>query len=156
MRPALGLLCTAVFASFLAVAIAGEDGGRFAVAKRALIDSAQFRPAIALHDVRPATSSGFVTITGVVFSRSPIDRVTVGDRSAVIRPAEAADLVSLARTPDGATELPFRTFFEVPDAALTRVGANDLEIVAATAEGRRSDVHRLTLVRSAEDTPTDH
>jgi len=155
VRSVSGVLCTLLLAATATAAMA-ESSGVTAVASRRLIDAPQFRPGIALHAIAPRGDAGFVTITGVVFSRSPIDRVTVGERAAVIRPAEAEDLNSLDRVPEGAAELPFRTFFEVPDAALGRVGANDLEIVAVTAEGRTSDIHRLTIVRAAERADTDN
>lgn len=116
-------------------------------AKRALFNSTGFRPQVTLHDVAVTTDKPFVSITGVVFSRSAIDRVTIGDRTAATRQAEPKDLMNLQRVPDGATEAPYRTYFEVRDYNLPKFGANDIEIRGMDGEGRGSDVHRLTVVR---------
>lgn len=115
--------------------------------KRPLFDTSIFRPQIAFHELEIVTDAEFTTISGVVFSRQPIDEVSVGDRVAMIRPAEPKDLVRLKRVPKGATEAPFRTYFEVPDTGLPQLGANDIDVRARTADGRESDMHRLTLIK---------
>ena len=49
----------------------------------------------------------------------------------------------------------YRTYFEVPDAPLPELGVAELEIRAATTDGRYSDVHRLTVVRIPRPAPAD-
>lgn len=122
---------------------AGEEGKE----DRPLFDTSMFRPQVVFHDVELITEAEFVTISGVVFSRQPIDEVKVGERVAMVRPAEPKDLVKLDRVPDGASEAPFRTYFEVPDTGLPKLGANDIDVRAETADGRESNVHRLTLIK---------
>lgn len=117
--------------------------------KKPLFDTSMFRPVIAFHEISPVVDDEFVTLTGVVFSRSPVDRVTVGERVAMIRPAEPKDLVKLQKVPPGASDAPFRTYFEVPDAGLPRLGANDLDVRALSADGRLSDLHRITIIKTA-------
>lgn len=107
----------------------------------------EFRPIIVFQDLPTATSHSFVSIAGVVFSRAPVDSVTVSERSAQLRQAEPKDLVKLQRVPPGAVEMPFRTVFEVVDAALAKPGPNTLVIVASSSDGRVSETHRLTIVR---------
>ena len=114
-----------------------------------------FRPQVVLHELPLVTDAAFVTVTGVVFSHAPIDRVTVGERTALLRPAEPKDLVKLTRVPAGATDAPFRTYFEVPDAGLPRVGVNDLAIRAVGTDGRVSDLHRVTVVRTTTKPEND-
>ncbi len=116
--------------------------------KKPLFDTSMFRPIVAFHEISPVVDAEFVTLTGVVFSRSPIDRVTVGERVAMIRPAEPKDLVKLQKVPPGASDAPFRTYFEVPDAGLPRLGANDLDVRALSADGRMSDLHRITIIKT--------
>jgi hypothetical protein len=144
------LLCTVCLASF---AIAAEDGEK----DRPLFDTSMFRPQIVFHDLEIVTDDDFVTISGVVFSRQPIDEVEVDDRVAMVRPAEPKDLVKLERVPQGASEAPFRTYFEVPDTGLPSLGANDVEVRARTTDGRESDVHRVTLIKrsSGDETASD-
>lgn len=115
---------------------------------RPVFDLSAFRPQIVLHEVSLVTDAAFVTVTGVVFSRTPIEKVTVGERSASVRMAEPKDLVRLTKVPAGASDAPYRTYFEVPDAGLPKLGANDLEVVAYGVDGRISDSHRATIVRS--------
>ena len=115
---------------------------------RSPFNTEMFRPQVVLHEVPLVTDAAFVTVTGVVFSHAPIDRVTVGERTALLRPAEPKDLVKLAKVPPSATDAPFRTYFEVPDAGLPRIGVNDLEIRAWGTDGRKSDLHRVTVVRT--------
>lgn len=122
--------------------------------KRPLFDTSAFRPQVVLYPVPMVTQNQFVTVSGVVFSRSQVEKVTVGERTATLRPAEPKDLVKLDRVPDGASDAPFRTYFEVPDAGLSRTGANDLEVRAYGADQRVSDAHRLTVVRSATPATT--
>lgn len=109
-----------------------------------------YRPQVVMHDVPRTTSAAFVTISGVIFSRTPIDRVSIGSRTATLRQAEPKDLVKIEKAPEGATDAPHRTYFEVPDAGLPRLGANDLEVRAYGTDGRNSDLHRITVVRSAK------
>jgi hypothetical protein len=135
------LLCTVCLVS-LAVA-----GGEAEEEKRPLFDTSMFRPQIVFHELEVVTDAEFVTISGIVFSRQPIDEVSVGDRVAMVRPAEPKDLVQLERIPQGASEAPFRTYFEVPDAGLPLLGANDIDVRARTADGRESDKHRVTLIK---------
>ncbi len=147
MRSARGSLCAVILAiAFATVPLvaAPPAGGS---GEKSLIDASRFRPMIAFHDFETTVDAEFVTLTGVVFSRAPIETLTVGERTATLRPAESKDLVSLARAPKGAPELPFRTAFEVPDAVLAKQGANDLDVVAVTADGKSSDVHRITVIR---------
>ncbi len=115
---------------------------------RPVFDLSAFRPQIVLHEMSLVTDTAFVTVTGVVFSRTPIEKVTVGERSASTRMAEPKDLVRLTKVPAGASDAPYRTYFEVPDAGLPKLGANDLEVVAYGVDGRVSDAHRATIVRS--------
>jgi len=117
--------------------------------RKPLFDTSMFRPQIVFHEFQSVVASEYVTITGVVFSRSPVDRVTVGDRNAMIRPAEPKDLIRLERVPAGASDAPFRTYFEVPDAGLQRMGANDLDVSAISSDGRVSDMHRVTVIKTA-------
>ncbi|UCF66990.1 MAG: hypothetical protein JSV80_14570 [Acidobacteriota bacterium] len=121
--------------------------------ERPLFDTSKFRPSIAFLEAAPSTDAAFVTLTGVVFSRAPIDRVVVDERVALTRPAEPKDLLALDRAPEGATDAPFRTFFELPDVGLTRQGANDVEVRAVAADGRESHIHRVTVIRTASTAP---
>lgn len=115
---------------------------------RAVFDLSAFRPLVVLHDMPQVTDKGFIAVTGVVFSRAPVEKVTVGERTASTRPAEPKDLLTLQRAPQGVADAPVRTFFEVPDALLARYGANDVEIVALSGDGRTSDRHRVTILRT--------
>jgi hypothetical protein len=137
------LLCTVCLVGLAAAS--GEEGEE----KRPLFDTSMFRPQVVFHELEIVTDAEFVTISGVVFSRQPVDEVKVGDRVAMVRPAEPKDLVQLERIPQGASEAPFRTYFEVPDAGLPNLGANDIDVRARTADGRESDKHRLTLIKRA-------
>lgn len=119
-----------------------------APAARPLFDTSAFRPQVVLYPVPMVTQNQFVTVSGVIFSRSQVEKVTVGERTATLRPAEPKDLVRFERVPEGASDAPFRTYFEVPDAALARAGANELEIRAFGVDQRVSDAHRITVVRS--------
>ncbi len=110
-------------------------------------DTRGFKPLIVFHEFQLVTDNEYVTISGVVFSRAPLDRLTIGERSARIRPAEPKDLVRIKRAPAGAKDAPYRTYFEVPDAKLPRLGVNDLAVRAISADERRSDLHRVTVVR---------
>ncbi len=137
----LGLALASVMVAFAAVPSAGGSTP---------FDTSGYRPQVVFHEMETAVDGQYVTISGVVFSRSPIDRVTIGERMASIRPAEPKDLVKLKRVPDGATDAPFRTFFEVPDAGLQKLGANDLEVRAMSADGRVSDLHRVTVIKVSQ------
>lgn len=121
--------------------------------KRPIFDLSAFRPVVVLHDVQPVTEKGFLTVTGVVFSRAPIEKVSVGDRTASTRPAEPKDLIKLKQVPQGVADAPNRTYFEVPDAVLAQFGANDLDIVAFGNDGRVSDTHRVTVLRTLAPPP---
>ena len=116
-------------------------------AKKPLFDTSGFRPVIALNETPVTTPKAVVTISGVVFSRATIDKVTIGDRTASTRPAEPKDLMKLQAIPDGAPDAPSRTYFEIRDVSLSRFGANDLELRAVDNDGRISDLHRITIVR---------
>lgn len=118
--------------------------------KGLVFNTEAFRPQIVLHEMPRTTSAAFVTLSGVIFSRSPIDRVEVGSRTAVLRQAEPKDLVKIDRAPEGASDAPYRTYFEVPDAGLPRLGANDLTVRAMATDGRHSDLHRITVVRTTK------
>jgi hypothetical protein len=107
-----------------------------------------FRPIVVLHTPPLATDRPSVTIRGVVFSRAPLEQVTVGDRTATLREAAPADLTGLRRLPDGATDAPHRTYFEAIDIGLARFGVNDIEVRALASDGRVSDLHRVAVVRS--------
>ncbi len=131
------------------------DPPRDAKQHRSPFNTEIFRPRVVLHELPLVTDAAFVTVTGVVFSHAPIDRVTVGERTALLRPAEPKDLVKLAKVPPGATDAPFRTYFEVPDAGLPDIGANDLLIRAVGTDGRVSDLHRVTVVRTTTKPEND-
>lgn len=118
--------------------------------KGLVFNTEAFRPQIVLHEMPRTTGAAFVTLSGVIFSRSAIDRVEVGNRTAVLRQAEPKDLVKIDRAPEGASDAPYRTYFEVPDAGLPRLGANDLTVRAFATDGRHSDLHRITVVRTAK------
>ncbi|MFN7966672.1 MAG: hypothetical protein U0V87_13395 [Acidobacteriota bacterium] len=118
--------------------------------KGLVFNTEAFRPRIVLHEMPRTTSAAFVTLSGVIFSRSAIDRVEVGNRTAVLRQAEPKDLVKIDRAPEGASDAPYRTYFEVPDAGLPRLGANDLTVRAFATDSRHSDLHRITVVRTAK------
>ncbi|GAB4369305.1 MAG: hypothetical protein Kow0062_03110 [Acidobacteriota bacterium] len=109
----------------------------------------EVKPLIALYELPLSVTGEFVTVTGVVFSSAPVDSVRVGERTATLRPAAPEDLVRFRRVPDGAADMPYRTWFEVPDAPLRAEGPSVLEVRAATTDGRFSDVHRVTVVRLA-------
>lgn len=108
------------------------------------------RPIVVLHEIPRSIDASFLTVTGVVFSRSPIEGVSVLDRAAMIRPAEPEDLVRIDRVPQGVADAPFRTYFEVPDAALDQPGVNGLEIRARTVDGRESNIHRVSVIRTTK------
>lgn len=143
------VLLVVVLLSAAVVANAGEEQ------KRPLFDTSIFRPQVVFHPLELVTDGEFTTISGVVFSRQPVDEVRVGERVAMVRPAEPKDLVQLKRIPDGASEAPFRTYFEVPDAGLPNLGANDMDVRARTVDGRESDVHRVTLIKRLAVAETD-
>ncbi|RMG45287.1 MAG: hypothetical protein D6718_07755 [Acidobacteria bacterium] len=113
-----------------------------------VFDTSMYRPTIVFLDAAESTDAAFVTVTGIVFSHAPIERVTVGERVAATRPAQPKDLMKLERVPEGATEAPFRTFFELQDAGLPRQGANDIEVRAHASDGRVSPLYRITIVRT--------
>ena len=113
------------------------------------------RPLVAVYPVPLGVDGAFVTVSGVVFSHAPVDSVRVGDRTATLRPAAPEDLVRFHRVPDGAPDMTYRTYFEVPDAPLPKAGVTELEVRAATTDGRFSDVHRLTVVRMPRPAPTE-
>jgi hypothetical protein len=145
VRSSLLIVCAVVaLSSVVAIADAGQDK------KETPFSPVVVKPLLALHELPQVTGAPYVTITGVVFSRVPIDRVTVEDRNALIRPAQPQDLVKLERVPDGASDAPFRTYFEVPDAGLARFGANDLDIRAVNTREQESDLHRITIIRRVE------
>lgn len=144
-RTAVLLTLTALTAS-----LALADGPNTGQRKKPLFDTSMFRPVVVLHELPLVTDRAYVTVTGVVFSRTPVDRVSVGERLAMIRPAEPKDLVKIRKLPEGASDAPFRTYFEVPDAGLARLGANDLDIMAVTNDGRESSLHRITVIRALE------
>lgn len=129
-------------------AVAQDAASAAPATKRPIFDLSAFRPVVVLNEIPQVTDKAFVTVTGVVFSRAPIERVSVGDRTASTRPAEPKDLLKLTKVPTSVGEAPHRTYFEVPDAALANFGANDLEIVATGGDGRVSDTHRVTLIRT--------
>ncbi len=137
VRP-VHLLLTVLFGTTLVVA-AGSGGG--------LLKRVDVKPQIAIYEMPLAVTGEFVTVSGVVFSRAPVDSVRVGERTATLRPAAPEDLVRFRRVPDGASDMPYRTIFEVPDTPLRAEGASVLEVRAATTDGRFSDVHRVTVVR---------
>ncbi len=123
-----------------------------------LFDTSLFRPTIVFHPLEMTSTKEFVTISGVIFSRSSIDRVRLGDRVARLRPAEPQDLLRLDRVPSGSRDAPYRVFFELPDAKLPLIGANDLDVLAMSTNERWSDVHRLTFIRlpATEGAKTDN
>lgn len=108
------------------------------------------RPDVVLHQMPLITDAEYLTVTGVVFSRTPIDRVELRERKATLRPAESDDLVRIERVPTGVSDAAYRTYFEVTDAALTEPGANIVGLRACTIDGRCSDVHRITIIRTTE------
>ena len=153
MRAVRGSLLVLLLVTAIPLALAADpqqDGKH-----RSPFNTEIFRPQVVLHELPLVTDAAFVTVTGVVFSHAPIDRVTVGERTALLRPAEPKDLVKLAKVPPGATDAPFRTYFEVPDAGLPRIGANDLVIRAVGTDGRVSDLHRVTVVRTTTKPEND-
>lgn len=150
MRISIGLVIAVVACGCAAPTVAGESPTADPAKKGLVFNTDAFRPQFVLHELPRTTSAAFVTVTGVIFSRSPIDRVEVGTRAAFLRQAEPKDLVKLARVPEGASDAPHRTFFEVPDAGLTKIGANDLTIRAIGTDGRASDVHRVMVIRSVK------
>ncbi|MDQ7007123.1 MAG: hypothetical protein Q9Q40_07810 [Acidobacteriota bacterium] len=117
-------------------------------------DSSRYRPLIVFHDFGTVTSRRRIKISGVVFSRSSVDRVTLANRSARLRPAEPNDMVRFTRVPPAAREAPYRVYFEFPDIELQHAGANDLDIRALATDGRQSDLHRITVICVAA--PPEH
>lgn len=112
-------------------------------------DTSAYRPLVVFHDFDIVTTADRITLTGVVFSLAPVDRVTLGKRVARLRPAEPADLIRFETIPPGARDAPHRVFFEIPDVMLAHVGANDLDVRALSSDGRLSDLHRVTVIRTA-------
>ncbi len=153
MRRVSWLVSAALFVLAVVPAISQEPQPQAPQTKRPIFDLSAFRPVIVLHEVPQVTEKGFITVTGVVFSRAPIEKVSVGDRTASTRPAEPKDLVKLKQVPAGVADAPNRTYFEVPDAALALFGANDLDVVASGGDGRVSDTHRVTVLRSIAPPP---
>lgn len=119
-------------------------------------DTSAYRPLVVFHTFDIVTHSDRITLTGVVFSRAPVDRVTLGKRVARLRPAEPADLIRFQTIPHGARDAPYRVYFEIPDVMLEHVGANDLDVRALSSDGRLSDLHRVTVIRTAalEESPS--
>ena len=111
-------------------------------------DTSAYRPLVVFHDFDIVTTADRITLTGVVFSRAPVDRVTLGKRAARLRPAEPAELIRFQSIPPGARDAPYRVFFEIPDVMLEHVGANDLDVRALSSDGRLSDLHRVTVIRT--------
>lgn len=148
MRNARSLLVLPVMLILLAMTtLAGETTTPFR--------DVDVRPLVAVYQLPLAVDGAFVTVSGVVFSRAPVDSVRVGERTATLRPAAPEDLVRFRRVPDGAADMTYRTYFEVPDAPLPELGAAELEVRAATTDGRYSDVHRLTIVRMPRTVPSE-
>ena len=145
----LSIVCFAALAGlFCASAVSAEPP---ADEKRLVFDTSAYRPRIALQDVPATTHGAFVSVSGVVFSHAPLERVMLGERTAALREAEPKDLARLPRIPSGASDAPYRTFFEIADAPLPRLGANDLELTAYGNDGRISDTDRLTILRLAPE-----
>ena len=142
-----------LIAAVTALALAQAPDPQQAPENKPLFNLEGYRPLVALHPIPATSSAAFVTVSGVVFSRVAIDRVTVGQRQALLRPAEPDDLVKLEKAPEGASDAPLRTYFEVPDAGLPRVGANELEMRAHGTDGRSSDLHQVTVIRVAAAEP---
>ncbi|HHN75467.1 MAG TPA: hypothetical protein ENK10_09590 [Acidobacteria bacterium] len=128
-------------------AASGDGVERGASRPAIVIDASRYHPLIVFHDFGTVTTQSRIMISGVVFSRSSVDRVTLAKRSARLRPAEPADLVRLERVPQAAREAPYRVYFEFPDVELLHPGANDLDVRAMATDGRMSDLHRITVIR---------
>ena len=122
-------------------------------AKKPPFDTTAYRPIVVLQAPPLATDRPSVTIRGVVFSRAPLEQVTVGERTATLREAAPADLSNLRRLPDGATDAPHRTYFEAVDIGLGHFGVNDIDVRALASDGRASDLHRVAVVRSVVRAP---
>ena len=144
----ISLLCLLCLLASLSVSVLAQEGQGETLNPFVKVE---VKPQIAIHEFPLSTANEYMTVTGVVFSRSPIDRVLVAGRDAMIRPAEPEDLIRFERVPKGASEAPFRTYFELPDALLEAHGANSLNVRALTTDGRQSDIHRLTVIRTLEE-----
>lgn len=95
-----------------------------------------------------STSLPFTSVSGLVFSWDPIDRVTVGNRNARLGPA--GDLTSDEVPPEG-HGAPFRMRFFLAGAILDKVGVNEIEVRASGIGGRTSAKATISVLRVPED-----
>lgn len=145
-------LATISRSSAVCALLAGLAGLAFAAepAPKPLFDTSGFRPVVVLAETPVTSSKPVVSLTGVVFSRAALESVSVGPRTAALRPAEPRDLAAWRTLPEGAADAPTRTVFELRDVPLPRFGANDLELRVVDNDGRAADVHRITILRVLE------
>ncbi len=118
--------------------------------KTPLFDTSGFRPQIVFQELSLLSTKSYVTVRGIVFSRSPVDSVRVGNRTARLRPAEMSDLMRLDQVPRDARDAPYRVFFELSDLGLEKIGANDIVVQAMGTDERLSNRHLLTVVHAPD------
>ncbi len=157
------LVALVLLAAVAAQALAADRQPRSRRARRAAaeqqvpkappIDLSSYRPIVVLNEMKAQQAGATATVSGVVFSRAPLERVSAADRQAALRPAELRELERLLRVPEDAIDAPIRTYFEIREVVLPRPGAHDVEITAIDQAGRVSDAHRITLVRAAAPAP---
>lgn len=145
--------CSLRFAVASSLALAVSLGFADAPRSKPLFDMSGYRPAIVLKDLQLTTDKAFVEIRGMVFTHAPVTSISVNERKATFRNATPQDLEQLGELPRNLAEAPIKLVFDVPDAGLPDLGANDFEIRALDSAGRTSDVHRVTVLRTTGTRP---
>lgn len=97
-----------------------------------------------------STTLPFTTVSGLVFSWDPIERVTVGYRTAKLGPAGP---LGADQIPSAAASAPFRMRFYLAGANLDRPGANLIEVRASAIGGRISSKATISIWRVTDTTP---
>ena len=115
-----------------------------------LIRRDRLRPRILLHPIPDRTRDETLTIRGVILSDVEVQRVEVGVREAIIRPASPSDVSALLSNPrePAAKHLDHATLFEVPGYRLGEIGPNRIAIRPVFRDKKRNgDLIEVMIVR---------
>ena len=115
-----------------------------------LLERERLRPSILVQPIPARTTEASVTVRGVILSDGGVDKVEVGEREAILRPASAADISSLfedeRRPADSYTRV--ATLFEVSGYPLEAIGPNLIRIRPLFQEpARDGDLVEILVVR---------